>query len=374
MGPTASLHIDSGREFRGAQRRLLYLLQGLAARGHSARLCCPRTSPLYERSADAGILCAPLTLRSELDFPSAVRLARLVRDAPIDLVHAHDPQSFSIARAAQGISREPSLQANLFVTHLAVGNDRSGRRQSAAASIHHIASSRQVRDALVRHGVDSACIAVVPDGIDLGTIERHHGPDARDPWEFRARGLQVVGTVGDMRRERNHALLLQAFGLLRGQLPDVHLLVVGDGPMRPALEKRAQSLGLAEDVTFAGRMECVSAAFAAMRVFVLSSDAEEPCSPILEAMASGTPVVTTATAGVLSVARHGTSALVVPPRDAPALAHAIGMILGQPDLASRLVHGGREVAAQHSVDAMVEATLAAYRSLGQFAEAGAERP
>jgi len=372
VGPTASLHIDSGREFRGAQRRLLYLLQGLTARGHSARLCCPRTSPMYERSADAGILCAPLTLRSDLDFPSAVRLARLVRDTPIDLVHAHDPQSFSIARAAQGISHEPSLQANLFVTHHAVGAERgSGRRQSAAPSVHHIASTRQVRDALVRHGVDSACIAVVPDGVDLGTLERHPGPDTRDPWEFRARGLQVVGTAGDMRRERNHALLLQAFGLLRGQVPNVHLLVVGDGPMRPALEKRAQSLGLAEDVTFAGRMECVSPAFAAMRVFVLSSDAEEPCSPILEAMAAGTPVVTTATAGVLGVARHGTSALVVPPRDAPALAQAIALILAQPDLASRLVHGAREVAAQHSVDAMVEATLAAYRSLGQFDAAGA---
>ena len=369
MGPTASLHLDSGREFRGAQRRVLYLVQGLAQRGHQAVLCCPRTSPLFARAEAAGLACSALTLRSGLDFPSAVRLARLVRDAPVDLVHAHDPQSHSIARAAQGISHERSLQANLFVTHHDVNDDHGGPGRLQHAGVHHIASSRQIRDALVRRGVDAARIAVVPDGVDLGSVERTGSANARDPWEFHARGLQVVGTVGDLIRERNQTVLLQAFVLLRAQNPDIHLLVVGDGPMRGVLEKRARNLGVADAVTFAGRMEDAGAAYASMRVFVLSSDVEDPCSPVLDAMAAGAPVVTTAAAGVLGVARHGSSALVVPPRDPPALAHAITLVLGQPDLAARLVQGGRDMAAQHSVDHMVEATLAAYRGLGQFNDA-----
>jgi glycosyltransferase involved in cell wall biosynthesis len=145
------------------------------------------------------------------------------------------------------------------------------------------------------------------------------------------------------------------------------MLLVGDGPLRSGLQKRARQLGIADAVTFAGHVEDTSMVFALLEVFVLSSDIESLCSTALDAMAAGTPVVTTAAAGILNLVRHGASALVVPPRDAESLAQAIALLLRRPDLVSDLVRGGREVAQQHSVDRMVDATLGAYQELGQFA-------
>ncbi|UCE01866.1 MAG: glycosyltransferase family 4 protein [Candidatus Latescibacterota bacterium] len=369
MKPSSSLHLDSGRDFGGAQRRVLYLLEGLVARGHRVLLCSPRSAPLHDRAAAAGIACQALTMRSGLDFPSAVRLARLVRDDAFDLVHAHDPQSHSIARAAQGICHAASLHANLFVTHhdLAAERSASGHLRDDATGVHHVVSSRHVRDGLVRRGVDAKRIAVVPNGVDVERLSASRNAAAHDPWELKSRGMRLVGSVGSLTREKNPALLLQAFALLRQQIPDVHLLLVGDGPLRSGLQKRARQLGIADAVTFGGPMEDTSMVFALLEVFVLSSDIESLCSTALDAMAAGTPVVATAAAGILNLVRHGTSALVVPPRDAESLAQAIALLLRRPDLAQDLVRGGREVAQQHSVDRMVEATLGAYRELGQFA-------
>ncbi len=362
MNTIASLHVDAGRVYGTSERRVLHLLRGLRERGHRVLLCAPQRASLFERARAADVPCEPLTLRSGMDFPSAVRLARLVGHGEWDLVHAHDAQSHSIARAAQGISTEAALCNNLFVTHHAVTDEggTTSHMRYANNGVHHIAASRQVRDALVQRGVEAARIAVIPNAVDL---ERLRAADAADPWGLRERGVRVIGTVGELTREKNPTVLLQAFATLRKQMPNTHLLVVGSGPLNKSLRKRAAELGLADAVTFAEGSDEPAAAYAALDVFAQSSDVEGPCTGMLDAMGAGKPVVTTAAAGVLNLARHGSSALVVPPRDADALAQALALVLQQPELASRLVEGARLVAEEHSVDHMIDATLATYQRL-----------
>lgn len=361
MSHPASLHLDSGRQFRGGQRQVLYLLTGLRERGHRVLLCCPQKSPLFDRARAAGIPCQSLTLRSGFDFASAMRLARLLRAGFYDLVHAHDAHSHSVARAAQGISRHPALAQNLFVTRRSVGGDPGNldRLKYNSPGTYYIAISKQVRESLLRLGVQPERITIVPSGVETQHMAAAR-LDTNDPWGLRTHGRRVIGTVGHLSREKNHGLLLEAFALLRRQDPDAHLLLVGDGPMRAALEQRAAALGVQTHVTFAGRVDDVRPAYAAMTVFALSSDTEGLCTALLDAMSAGVPAATTAAGGVLEIARHGDSALVVPPGDAKALAGALARLLEQPDLSARLVEGGQRVAAAHDVTRMVEGTAAAY--------------
>lgn len=363
--PIASVHLDSGREFRGGQRQVLFLLGGLQRRGHRVLLCCPRAGRLFGAAHAAGIPCEPLTIRSGLDFPSSVRLARIVADAGFDLVHAHDSHSHSIARAAQGISHEPALTANLVVSRRSVGGDSGalGRIKYAAAGIHYIAISQPVAKALERQGVPAERITIVPSGVDIAALAAARAQRSADPWGLMRRGARVVGTIGHLSREKNHALLLQAFAQVRAHDAAAHLLLVGDGPLRKALEKRTRDLGLEPHVTFAGHLEDIRPAYAALDVFALSSDIEGLCTSVLDAMAAGVPVATTAAGGVLAIARHGVSALVVPPRDAAALGGAIVRLLQPSELVTELIAGGRAVAADHSTDLMVERTLRVYQRL-----------
>jgi glycosyltransferase involved in cell wall biosynthesis len=344
----------------------LYLLAGLRQRGHRVRLCCPRAGALFERAADAGIEVTPLTLRSGMDFPSAVRLARLGRDLDVDLVHVHDARSHAIGRIAQGLSSDGALADNLFVTRRSLGGPggRLDRIKYAARGVRYIAISKAVRDSLLRLGVDPADVALVPSGVDVEHLAAARAA-REDRWGLRARNRWVVGTVGELSREKNHVLLLEAFARFRTQQPDAHLVLVGDGALRAALERRARTLGLEDAVTFAGRLADPAPVIGSFDVFALTSDVEGLGTSLLDAMSAGVPVVTTAAGGVLDVARHGDSALVVPPRDVPALAGALQLIRDKPDLALQLVEGGRAVAARHGIDAMVEGTLAAYARLGR---------
>lgn len=370
--PRHSLHLDAGRDLRGGQRQVLALLTGLAARGLQAELGCPQRSPLFAAARAAGIRCRALTLRSGFDFPSAVRLARWVRDLDVDLVHVHDARSHGIARVAQGISRHRGLAANLFVTRRSLGAGTGGldRLKYAAPGTHYIAISNPVRDSLLKLGVGPERVVVVPSGIDVGrfaTLSR----DADDAWGLRRRQAWVVGSVGELTREKNHALLLDAFARAARVIPAAHLLLVGDGPLRAQLERHAGALGLASQVTFAGRLADVTPAYAALSVFALSSDREGLCTALLDAMAAGVPVATTAAGGVLEIARHGETALVVATRDPAALAGALVLLHERPELAARLVAGAKAVAAAHSLDRMVEGTLEAYRRLGASGSSGA---
>lgn len=371
----ASLHLNAGREFRDAQRRVLHLLQGLGARGQRVFFCGPRTSALFRRASAAGIPCAALTLRSSHDFPSVVRLARLVRDHRVDLVHAHDFASSAVAWAARDLSGEPALLAKLFLSHgdAANGGAAFTRVQYSAPGVHYIVNCKPARDALVQRGASAARIAIVPDGIDVQALQRARS-NGGDPWGLRARGLRVVGTFAPPGRERSVAAVVEAFALLHRRLPDTHLLVVGETAARGALPKLSRDLGLTAAATFTGALAEATAAYSTLHAFVLQSDADGANTSLFEAMAAGVPVVATAAPSILGLVRHGDSALVVPPSDAPALAQALVLVLQQPDLAARLVQGARTVADQHSLESMVEATLGAYHELGQHEPAAPGMP
>ena len=359
----SSLHIDSGRGFRSAQRQVLYLVQGLQRRGHRVLLCCPKAGHLFRHATSLGIPTHPLTIRSGLDFPSTVRLARLFGEAQVSLVHTHDAASQSIARAAQGMSPDQAPQLGMVSSRHDLESEESlNQLQSAAPAVRWLAAAPRIRRHLEKLGVPSQQIDLVPHGVDLAEFADLQ-EEAADPWGLRQQPVSVIGTVSHLTRQKNVSMLLQAFSRLLETLPAAHLLVVGEGPQLRTLHKLCDTLGIAGKVTFAGAVESLRSIYASMDVYALASDGEISGHVLLDAMGAGVPIACTASAGILSVARHGTSALVVPPRDPQALADSMARLLQQADLARQVVGGAMEIAREYSVDRMVDRTLESYQKL-----------
>ncbi len=158
--------------------------------------------------------------------------------------------------------------------------------------------------------LDGKRLRYVPNGVDLARF-------APAPPAAAEAGV-VVGTVAGLRPEKNVARLLHAVA----QVPEVRLVVVGDGPERPALTALAQSLGLSARVTFPGLMENPEHAYRRMNIFALSSDTEQMPLSLLEAMAAGLPVAATDVGDVAGIVAPENRRFVVP-RDAAALAAAL---------------------------------------------------
>jgi glycosyltransferase involved in cell wall biosynthesis len=204
-------------------------------------------------------------------------------------------------------------------------------------------------------------VVVIPFGIQ---IERYRSLDGKQRAIVSALRTTTAGPralfVGRFVYYKGVDVLLEAMARCAGTL-----LLVGDGPLEPALRQRAIALGIQDRVVFAGRVsdEDLPAYYQASDVFVLPSIARTETFGVVqvEAMAAGLPVVSTnLPTGVPWVNQHGVSGLVVPPADAGRLADAIGCLLENPELRERL---GRNAAARASDLFSRDRMIAAFRDV-----------
>jgi glycosyltransferase involved in cell wall biosynthesis len=215
-----------------------------------------------------------------------------------------------------------------------------------------------------RERVDPGRIDVIPTGIDLARFE----PRPRDHAFRTAHGLgdePLLVCVGRLDRYKGHDHLIEAFAALARARPRARLLLVGDGRFRDVLTATAQRAGLGDRVCFAGALGDVRPALAAADVFVQASDEEGLPGAVLEAMAMGLPVVATDVGGTREAVDDGVTGLLVPARDAAALAAAVLRLLDDPGLAARFASFARKRAAEEfSSERELALTEDVYRRLG----------
>jgi glycosyltransferase involved in cell wall biosynthesis len=211
---------------------------------------------------------------------------------------------------------------------------------------------------------DPSRLHTVLNGVDLDQFQP--GSD-RDPVR-RALGIspgaRVLGTVARLSPEKDQATLLRAFRQLARELPSAHLMLVGDGALRSELERLARDLGLAERTHFLGERRDIASLLRAMDVFCLPSLTEGTSLTLLEAMATGLPVVATAVGGNPEVVADQVSGLLVKPGEPDQLAHALLCVFQDGQWARRLGHAGREIVRQrYSMQAMVERYAGIYQQV-----------
>jgi 1,2-diacylglycerol 3-alpha-glucosyltransferase len=237
------------------------------------------------------------------------------------------------------------------------------RRQSNGADAI-VAPSSQLADVLDRYGV-SKPIHTIPTGVDLDEFAVGDGAS------FRARhGIAatrpVMLVVSRIAHEKNLEFLLRAAALVRRRVPDVLFLIAGEGPALPTLHRTVAALDLAEHTRFVGyldrRRELLDC-YRAADVFVFASRTETQGLVLLESLALGVPVVSTAVLGTRAVLAGARGAIVVE-EEVTAFAAAVGDVLTQPELRARLARNGPDFVAQRwSSREMARRLLALYEEL-----------
>lgn len=228
------------------------------------------------------------------------------------------------------------------------------------AATHVTAVSATVADTVVAMGVPRAHITVIPNGVDAARFAS--ATPAREALGVNGASA-VIGSVGCLAPRKDYGTLLEALALLRERHPGVRLVLVGDGPERAALERRAQALELGSRVRFLGERPDVERLLPAMDVFVLSSREEGIPNALLEAMAAGRPAVATAVGGTREILADGETGWLVPASSPPALAAALDDALSHPEEARRRGARAGAVARERlSIEAMVRSHERFYRA------------
>jgi sugar transferase (PEP-CTERM/EpsH1 system associated) len=314
----------------------------------------------------AGVAVHALVKRSGVDPATLGRLALLLCRLKPDIVHTRNWATFGAVPAA----RLAGVRTVVHGEHGRDGGDPDGlhprrrwRRRLAPLVTRFVTVSDDLRRWLVEEvKVPAAKVVRIHNGVD--TTRFAPVAEGRQP---RAVGMGaeeiIVGTVGRLDPVKDQAGLVRAFARLAGSHPRARLLVVGDGPCRRELEALAEKL-VPGRVVFTGERSDIPTLLQSIDVFVLPSLGEGISNTLLEAMATGLPIVATRVGGNPELVEDGVNGTLVARRDPVALAAAIARYLD--DALLRAIHGkaSRERAlVRFSLDRMCAAYAALYDEL-----------
>jgi glycosyltransferase involved in cell wall biosynthesis len=358
-----SLHIDTAQTWRGGQSQVRYTVLGLRAIGHRAALVADPAGALFQRMSE-GLDLVPLSTRGEVDIAAAWRLSRVLKQLRPDVLHAHDPGAVAMAATALAITAprpRPALVASRRIEFPLARNSFSTWKYSQVDCF--LAISRAVRDRLTADRIPAAKIDIVHEGVDVERVVALP-PGSLHAALFLPTHSPIVGTIGALVAQKDHHSLVEAAALVVKQVSDARFVVLGEGELRPQLEKQIKHLHLERHVFLAGFRADVLELLKDVDVFALSSTHEGMCTSLLDAMAAEKPAVATSVGGVPEVVEDAATGFLVPPREPRALATRIVQLLKDQDLRRRMGRAGLDRARRlFTVERMVQETAAAYERL-----------
>lgn len=323
-------------------------------------------SSSIHRGSFSGLRRAFHSLRLELEA------AKLIRAEDIDLVHSHFGCAFGFGGMVAARETGRPLVASFRGMDLLL--DRSmnyglRREPSYDKAVHALLRDADfttyatgfMRSVGIAMGAPEERAVRIRKGVDLERFSVRG--DAAAVREKLGLKRPTILTVADLIPRKGVDDILHAVSGL-AETHDFELVVCGDGPEEEALRGLAASLGLSERVRFTGQVgrSEIPDYFAACDMFILASHLEAAGNVLLEAMASGRPVICTESGGPPEYVQDGVSGLTVPPADVPSMARGIRSLLDDPALAERLGRTGREIAERdHAYDQMVGKYVDVYR-------------
>ena len=344
------LHVDAAREWRGGERQLLLLSQGLRERGVEPLVAARPGSPLLHRLKSEGIATAALAMRSDLDLLAVNRLRRLIATWRPDLVHAHDSRGHSLALAAL-LGRRRRIP--LIVTRRSAAKPRGPLRYGPRVA-RFIASSAAVRDGLVLGGVNADRITIAYPGVSVRRPELPRDWRAECGWEH---ATVVAGVVGPIAAEGARRRLDDLAGALPHDVA-AHLGIVVLGGQAQGRDAVA---GL--PIFRAGYVHDVPRALAGLDLLLHPGGPEGNGTSVIEAMALGVPSVAFAAGGLGEVISDGVSGALVPAEDLRAFAARVAALVTDSNARHALGAAGPGRARAFSPDVMVDTILATYRDV-----------
>ena len=358
-----SLHVDTARTWRGGQNQVLLTVLGLRARGHRAALVAHPEGELRRRAAEGPDLL-PLAPRTEMDLRAAWQLSQLMRRLQPDVVHAHDAHGVAMTALALSLGGS-ALHSRFLATRRVdfhIGKNAFSRWKYQQVE-RFICASSFIRTMLISDGIPADHTILVYEGIDLERVSA--APPLNVHKEFRLpHDAPVVGNVAALVPHKGQRYLVDAVALVLQRVPDARFLIVGEGELEGALQRQIKRLHLEKHVILTGFRPDVLSLHKSFDLFVMSSVTEGLGTSALDAMACGRPVVATRAGGLSEVVVDGDTGMLVPVRDAAALAKGISCLLQDPALRDRYGKGALARArSTFNADRMVDETLLTYDHL-----------
>lgn len=372
VSPPLVMHVIYRLAMGGLENGLVNLINHMPPeRYRHAIVCLTDFTDFRERIRSPSVSVLALQKKPGVDLSAYRKLWGIIHDLQPMIVHTRNLPTFEMAALA-AVARVP---VRIHGEHGRDVHDAYGtskkflvfRKVLDPAVHHYVAVSQDLKQWLIQKvAVSSEKVSQIYNGVDK---KKFCSPvrKSRDifPRGFASGDQIVIGTVGRFQKVKDQATLVNGLAVLLKKHPKmanaVRLVMVGDGPLRGELEQLAYDCQLTNVVWMSGPRTDISSLLQSMDIFVLPSEAEGISNTILEAMASGLPVIATRVGGNVELVRDGETGLLIPPKDPQALSKALLTYLQDASLMRRHGERGRKrVEMEFSMEAMVEHYLQVY--------------
>lgn len=385
---SAVLQLHDSAGLYGAESVILALGASLAKTRYRPVIGCLRegakSSPaLGEAARRLGLATVEFPMSAKYDLSVVGKIGRIIGQRNVAILHAHGYKSNMIGVLAARRYAIPMVSTNHLFPPMPLDNRKLQFYASVDARFvmrridRIVAVSAEIREKLARKGVPREKLVVIENGVDIDTFASLGSFDRRE--YRRSLGIPpdapVVGTLGRLTPQKGQEFLLRSAGIVRKRRPDAEFVIAGDGPLEQELKSLARELGIADRVHFLGFRGDTAKLLKAFDVFVLSSIDEGLPMAMLEAMASGTPVVVTAVGEVPRVIVDGRNGWLVEPRNVEQLAERLTMLLSDPARQAACAALARETVVRgHSQEAMGRKYCDVYETLMKGGPAPLQAP
>ena len=362
QGPAIKIvHTEASCGWGGQEIRILEEARGLIRRGHEVCLLCPQQARIFAEAPRFGVPATALPIgRKRLSGLLAMR--RWLAEHQPDIVNTHSStDSWLAGLACATLAKAPAIVRTRHIS-AAISVTPSSRWLYGRSARHVVTTGESLRQTLI----SELCLAPenvtsVPTGIDTNRFAPGDKTAARQSLGLDP-SRRYLGIVATLRSWKGHLYLLEAFAKL--DLAGWTLLIVGEGPQLDNLKAKIAEMGLHDRALLVGQKTDPEVWMRALDIFCLPSYANEGVpQSVMQAMLTGLPIVTTPVGAILEAVTDGTSALVIAPKNADALAAAITRLVSDPQFAAGLGDAARTRAlALFSLDGMLDAMENIFRA------------
>lgn len=334
------LHTEACDGWGGQELRIINESLGMIARGHELHIICPDSSDIQRAAEEKGIPVTTLPIEKKT-FKGLFALRKWLKSNPVDVANTHSStDSWLTALACLGLKNKPKIVRSRHISTPVKANAFTRWLYCSAAS-HIVTTGEAVKKMLVEeNGFPSEQITSVPTGGD-----HHHFVSGDKRGRRVALNLPpdqiIVGIVAIMRGWKGHSVLFQAVAKLNN--PNLTILIVGEGPIQQQLEIEAESLGIKNQVIFAGYHADVVPWLQAMDIFALPSTGHEGVPQgVVQAMMCELAAISTDVGGTTEAVIHEQTGLIVKKGDVDDLSESLQRLILDEKLRLRLGKQARE--------------------------------
>jgi glycosyltransferase involved in cell wall biosynthesis len=362
-----------GSRMHGVKRLFAWIIPRFDPDRFEVSLVSLRQKDLSEETLDAFGVDITYLHKTKFDPSTLPALLKVIDRKQIDILHMHGYGATTFGRLAGAMRRIPTIlheHANLTDTP---GFQKVADRLLEPFTDIAIAVSQSTADFVINARlVPASKVKIVYLGAPLDEFGQ---PRERAEIEAARAALGIapddfaIGTVTRLHDSKGNSYLVDAARIVLRERPHAKFYLVGEGPLRPALEEQARSLGLGDRFVFPGFVRDVASALAAFDMSVFPSLWEGTPLTLFESLAAGKPIVATDADGLVDVLTDERDALIVPKRDADALAERMIRLMDRPEERAKLASAASETGRQYDINTFVRKMEQLYVLLHQVSRA-----